>query len=156
VFLAEYFYLLVLALGVVLLVLRYRDRLAELALAAAIIGGISYILSKLGNSLVSSPRPFIVSGQAPLIPSATDNGFPSDHTMLLSALAAIIGLVSIRWFMLFGAMTLVVGIARVSAGVHHYIDIAGSVLIVVLATAIYLLARHLWKRRGQTFLNTKK
>jgi len=137
----------ILVLGVIYLVVAYRNRLVELLIAAAIIGGIGYVLSKIGNSTISSPRPFIVTGHPALIPSATDNGFPSDHTLLVATLAAVVTIANWRAGLVFWALALVVGFARMYAGVHHFVDVAGSLIIVGISTGIYLLARQLWEKR---------
>ncbi len=136
-----------LALGVIYLVLVYRNRLAELFIAAIVIGGIGYVLSKIGNSLILSPRPFVVTGHPALISSATDNGFPSDHTLLVATLAGIVTLVNWRVGLGFWVLSLVIGFARIYAGVHHFIDVAGSIAIAGIATGIYWLARRLWEKR---------
>lgn len=136
-----------LALGVIYLLVRYRNKPVELAVAAVITGAIGYVLSKIGNRLISSPRPFIVTGHPALIASATDNGFPSDHTLLLATLAAVITVVDRRAGLVFWVLALVVGLARVYAGVHHLLDIAGSLVIAAIALGIYWLARMLWERR---------
>jgi membrane-associated phospholipid phosphatase len=47
----------------------------------------------------------------------------------------------------FWVLALVVGLARVYAGVHHVLDITGSLVIAAVALGIYLLARMLWEKR---------
>lgn len=143
-FLAEYFYLVVVVLAVGLVLIRYRNQSIRLVIAAVCIGGLAYLLSKLGGQLVSSPRPFTEIGAKPaLIPSATDNGFPSDHTMLLAAIAAIITLVEWQAGIVFWIFALLVGLCRVYVGVHHLIDIIGSFVIVAIALGVYLLGKTL-------------
>jgi len=107
-FLAEYFYLGVVALALVVILWFYRRRLPELAIAGVIIAGLSYLLSILATDLISDPRPFIQTGIAPLIQSATDNGFPSDHTLLLGIVAAVITLASWRTGLIFWGLALLV------------------------------------------------
>jgi membrane-associated phospholipid phosphatase len=146
-FLAEYFYLIVLVLAVGLVLIRYRNHSIRLAIAAVCIGGIAYLLSKIGGQLISSPRPFTEAGaKAALIPSAHDNGFPSDHTMLLATVAAIITLVEWQAGIVFWIFALLVGLCRVYVGVHHLIDIVGSFVIVAIALGIYLLGKTLVER----------
>jgi undecaprenyl-diphosphatase len=146
-FLAEYFYLVVAALAILYLLVWQRARWRELAIAAVFIGVVSYALSKAGALLIDSPRPFVVSGKPALIASATDNGFPSDHTLFLAVLAMLITLVNWRVGLVFWVLALVVGLARVYAGVHHLVDVLGSLVIVGIAGALYLLARWIWARR---------
>ncbi len=149
-FLAEYFYLIVIAAALLLIALRYRANWQELVLATLFIGIVSYLLSKLGTDLISDPRPFIQTGIPALIPSATDNGFPSDHTLLLAVIAAVFGVVSWRMGLVFVVLALIVGLARVYARVHHLLDIAGSFGIVVIAGSLYLVLRQLFNNSRQS------
>lgn len=152
-FLAEYFYLSVTALAVGLVLLRYRSHFLKLAMAGVCIGVISYLLAKVMTGLISDPRPFIETGTPALIKSATDNSFPSDHTLFLAVIAATLALVSWRTGLVFLVLTLVVGLARVYARVHHLLDVAGSLVIVALALGGYLLGNKLyqqWRKRKQT------
>jgi len=150
-FVAQYFYLVVLACAIIFLAALFMlgkspMGLRDFLLAALFIGAVAYLLSKLGNYFINSPRPFLLTGVPPLIPSSTDNGFPSDHTLLLAFMAALIFLVSKRASALFLALAVVVGLARVYAGVHHLLDVVGSLVIVALALLLYLLVAELWRR----------
>ena len=145
-FVAEYLYIGVVGLIILFLGVRYRARWLELLIATVIIGGIGYLLSKVGTNLISDPRPFVQTGTPPLIHSATDNGFPSDHTLLLATAAVIVALVN-RWAGAVGLVfALLIGLARVYVGVHHLLDIFGSFVIVAIAALIYLVGRGIWQR----------
>ncbi len=152
-FVGQYFYLVVLVLALLAIAWWYwsrrpgRNELIELVVAAVIIGVVALVLAQIGHRIISDPRPFMETGRPALIPSSVDNGFPSDHTLLMGAAAAVITLF-VGWQMglVFWALAVLVGLARVYAGVHHPLDIAGSLVIVVLATLIYLGARELWQR----------
>ena len=138
-FVARYLFIVILFAEIIYLVVFHRKRLVELLLAAVLIGGLSLALALLLNGLVQDPRPFVVQGSTPLIPSSTDNGFPSDHTLLLSATAAIT-MIANPWAGVVGLLLAVaVGLARVYAGVHHMADIVGSLFIVGFVTAGYLI-----------------
>lgn len=91
-FIAQYFYAVIVVLAGVYLLWYYRPQLLRLGIAAVFIGGLSYLISKVGNAFIPDPRPFVVSGHAALIHSSTDNGFPSDHTLLIAAIAAVVTL----------------------------------------------------------------
>jgi len=97
---------------------------------------IAYILAKVGSHFFVDPRPFVVGHFTPLIPHAPDNGFPSDHTLLASALAAIVMCYRTRLAYFLWGLTLLIGTARVLAGVHHLVDILGSVIIALIAALI--------------------
>jgi undecaprenyl-diphosphatase len=147
VFLAQDFYLLVLGLALLLLLLRYRARWREWLSATIVIGALAFALAQVGARLISDPRPFLVGGGPPLIPSATDNGFPSDHTLLVATAAAVVTVVDPVAGAVFWILAAVVGLARVYARVHHLLDVVGSLLLVALALALYLGLRRLWAAR---------
>lgn len=147
IFLAQYFYLLVLAGAAIVALLLYRTQLVGLVVAAACIGGVAFLIAKLANRIIPDPRPFIVTGQPALIPSSTDNGFPSDHTLLIAAVAAVISTVNYRLGAIFWLLALVVGLARVAAGVHHLLDILGSIVIVAIVYAVFMLGKRFWAQR---------
>ncbi len=143
-FVAEYLYGLVILFAIGYLIWKYRARWLELFIAAVCIGGIAYLLAKLTTNWISDPRPFIETGKAPLIPSALDNGFPSDHTLLVAAVAAIVTLANWKIGLFIWTLALIIGLARVYAGVHHLLDIAGSFILVGLAMGLYLAGRRIF------------
>ena len=104
---------------------------------------LAYLLSALANDLYNNPRPFVVSGIAPLIAHGADNGFPSDHTLLTGALAAVVTVFSPYLGAVLWLLALIVGIARVLAGVHHSIDIVGSIIIAIVSVvAVYYFLKY--------------
>ncbi|MDA8409087.1 MAG: phosphatase PAP2 family protein [Treponema sp.] len=138
-FTARYLFIPVVLAEVLYLLVFHRKSWKALFIAALVIGGLSFGISLILNALVQDPRPFIVQGTTPLIPSSSDNGFPSDHTLLLSAMAAIAMTVN-PWAGVAGlAFAVIVGLARVYAGVHHLADIVGSLFIVGFVSAAYLI-----------------
>ncbi|MDQ2807507.1 MAG: phosphatase PAP2 family protein [Chloroflexota bacterium] len=137
IFLAQDFYLLLLGLAVLLLLTRYRARRREWAGAAVVIGGLAFALAQVATRLIADPRPFLLGGGPPLIASATDNGFPSDHTLLVATVAATVTVVDPVAGVVFWGLAVLVGLARVYARVHHLLDVAGSLGIVALALALY-------------------
>ena len=145
-FTAQYLFLCILAAEGAYVLLRHRVRFGEFAVAALFIGGLSFLISLICNRYIQDPRPFVVGGFSPAIKSSRDNGFPSDHTLLLAASAAVMMLGGTLAGILAFIGALVVGAARVAAGVHHALDIAGSVLIVSAASGVYYLLRRKWPR----------
>ena len=112
-----------------------------------VLGGvIALLLAKVGSALVASPRPFLVDGVDAWFPSATDNGFPSDHTLLAVVFAAAMWpFQRVLSGILYG-LAFVVGTARVLAGVHHGIDVLGAFMI---GTAAVALAWQLMRLRSR-------
>jgi len=82
---------------------------------------------------VSRPRPFMTSGNAPLIEedilAACCNSFPSGHALFVFALATTVFMYNKKWGMVAYICALLVGIARVLAGVHFPTDILGGAVI---------------------------
>lgn len=118
-----------------------RKQLTVLALFSL---PLTYLAAKLGSLLFYDPRPFVVGHFSPLIPHDPDNGFPSDHTLLSSAIAWIIFWFNeksktLGWAAL--CIAFVVGASRVLAGVHSPIDIFGS--IIIAGSATYLVKKAL-------------
>ncbi len=134
IFAASYLYLVVLALGVGAFLLSDTPIKWNIAKLAVVVFPLCFIVAQLLGMVISSPRPFIVDHVTPLIHAATDNGFPSDHTLLAMAIAAII----FAYHRKLGSMLIIlavgVGVGRVLAWVHHPIDVIGSIMIVLTIT----------------------
>ena len=82
----------------------------------------------------------------PYFVSSTDNGFPSDHTVV----SALLGLIVLRYSRKLGMavllVTLLIGIARVIAGVHHSKDILGGFVIAVISFTIGIVLLRLYRK----------
>lgn len=97
--------------------------------AAAIIGAIlALLIAKIGSKFFYNPRPFVVGHFTPYFSHGNDNGFPSDHTLFTSFIAALVLWYSRKIGAVLFAIALAVGLARVTAGVHHLIDIIGAII----------------------------
>jgi undecaprenyl-diphosphatase len=148
---AQYALFLV-ALGGVVAWLRVdrSDRvplLAQAVLAVVLVA----VLVKAAGMLHTDPRPFVVQPSLhPLFPHPADNGFPSDHTALATAVALVVA----RYRRALGIGLLLVsfaiGAARVAAHVHHVEDIVAGVLMGAVAAALALVAWEAWARRRRT------
>lgn len=104
---------------------------------------LTLILGKLSSLFINNPRPFVVGNFRPLIEHAPDNGFPSDHMLLVAAIAAIVTYLDRRLGLLLWLLAIIVGLSRIFVGVHHLLDILGSILIALISTyTIYSLFRH--------------
>ena len=113
-----------------------RKQWWEFGWFAVIALGLSLVFIKLANRVWFDPRPFVVGHFRPLIEHAADNGFPSDHTALTMALAAIVFPYNRKFGWLLVGISVAVGLARVLAGVHHVADIVGSIVLVVAAAGV--------------------
>jgi len=104
-----------------------------------------FIIAKIASHFYFNPRPFVVGNFTPLIPHAPDNGFPSDHTLLSSAVAMIIFYFNKKIGLLLLFLAILVGASRVLANIHHPLDIIGSLLIPILSTLLvnYFVVRYI-------------
>ncbi len=107
---------------------------------------IIFIIAKISSYFYFDPRPFVVGNFVPLIPHAPDNGFPSDHMLLASALAALVLSENkkVGWYMC--AIAMLIGASRIIVGVHHPADILGSMVIAGCVTWILYAILHLCKK----------
>ncbi len=120
----------------------------QFAAAVVLAGVTALILSKLAGRFYFHHRPFVVQNIKPLIPHGDDNGFPSDHTLLATALALVVFFYRRRVGAVLLTLAAVVGISRILAHVHWPIDILGGLFLGVLAGwASYLLAKKLFPNR---------
>jgi len=122
--------LFVLAAAFVALALWRRGRLTRSFLARALIAGVvSGGLTLLLGRLVNDPRPFLAEHYLPLAHASSDNGFPSDHTLVAALLCGWAWALDRRWAGVFMLGLLLVMMGRLAIGAHHTLDVLGSLLI---------------------------
>ena len=128
-------YVIVAAAAVLWLMLARLDKVG-LAVKGVVTLVLVGLLIVIGSALHTDPRPFVVDPSVrPLFPHPNDNGFPSDHTALSIAVAALVWGYRQALGVVLGVLALVVGAARVLAHVHHTQDIvAGAVFGLIAAT----------------------
>lgn len=141
IFSAKYLLYILVIIAVGYFFRQSREKQKEILILAAMVFAFSYAMARIAGHFYFNPRPFAVENFTPLIPHAPNNGFPSDHTLLAAAIAAVIFRFSQRTGLLLFFFALLVGAARVWAGVHHLADIAGSF---VLVAAAYFLADYIF------------
>src|SRR5437016_3596743 len=88
--------------------------------------GLAFALGLLLERTLARPRPFVALGFDPLFSHAPDSSFPSDHTLVGVAFVGPIWLARRRLAVILIAWAVIVGLARVAAGVHFPSDIIGS------------------------------
>lgn len=136
IFSARYLFLIVPLIALLFFWKQSRSKQKEIMVFALISLPLIYLLAVIANHTYFDPRPFIIGNFKPLIPASTDNGFPSDHTLLVSAIAAIIMYFNRRVGLTIWAITICVGVSRVYVGVHHLVDIIGSIIISLIITFV--------------------
>ena len=131
------------AAAVVWLMASSSDKVS-LAFEAVVAMVLVAVMVKVAGAIHVDPRPFVQNPAVkPLFPHPADNGFPSDHTALAIAISVVVWQYrrSVAWAML--VVSVLIGVARVAAHVHHAQDIVAALIIGVLAAAV---ATVLWRR----------
>ena len=151
IFAANYLWYVIIGIAVVYFLIQSRPEQKRMLIFAALVLSLVYLVSLLSGALYYDPRPFVVEHFSPLIPHKPSNGFPSDHVLWSAATAAII-LPSNKYLsLLLWVLTILVGASRVHVGVHHPIDIVGSIAIAILvAFIVYLIIRRTKLFRNST------
>ncbi len=140
VFLAIYLPWVLVAVLLVWLWYRHRDRLA---LERALFIAASALLSWLGSMAIKAfyehPRPFAALADVKLlVPHAVDNSFPSSHAALFFAIGFALSVYNRRWGTIYLLGAVLISAARVAAGLHWPIDILGGF---ILAGLVVLFVR---------------
>lgn len=117
----------------VLVYILFLHKQKQILLLTLLTLPLAFIFGKVASLFIDNLRPF-VEGTTPLIQHIADNGFPSDHTLLATTVACVVFVYNKPIGAILLGLSILVGVSRVLAGVHHYLDVAGSALIAVLAT----------------------
>jgi len=151
IFAANYLWYVIIGIAVVYFLIQSRPEQKRLLIFAALVFPLVYLISLLGGALYYDPRPFVVEHFTPLIPHKPSNGFPSDHVLWSAATAAIIFPSNKYVSLILWLLTILVGASRVHVGVHHLMDVVGSILTaIVVASIVYLIIRRTKMFRGVT------
>ncbi len=119
-------------------------------LAGAVAKG---IVTELLRFFYHNPRPFVVLDFTPLISGDATYSFPSGHATFFFALSTVVYLYNKKLGIWFFAGSLLMGIARIVAGVHWPADIAGGILIgIVVGILVYHFSQKVIKKRIEHLL----
>ncbi len=131
--------------GLVFLWIIDKKRRKEQVLHAIFSIIVAWVITFIIKSLLPIERPFIINSFPPLtFTTPVGSSFPSSHTAVSFAMALSIWLhkKKIGWLFLFASF--LVGIGRILANVHYFIDIVGGAVIGIVSS--YTLFRvHLYK-----------
>jgi len=122
-----------------LFMLETRNARIRFVLEALVAAFFVLLLAKIGSALYDNPRPYVVAHIRPYFPASTDNGFPSDHTLLSGYLAILLWYQNKRWGWPLLAIALIVGLARVAGKAHHLVDIAGALVFAAVGVTVGVL-----------------
>ncbi len=119
--------------------LQLKNKLKEISLvfSSAIA---AYIFEYILKSFMPSPRPFLFfENVKPLFLHGGMDSFPSGHAMFFGALAMSLYFVHKRIGYMYFAVAIIVGLARVAAGVHFPIDILVGYILGISIAVIFKL-----------------
>ncbi|MBI2050435.1 MAG: phosphatase PAP2 family protein [Parcubacteria group bacterium] len=145
---SAYLFLFIPALGLLFFATQPRSVQKRMLLFGGMLLPTAYLVGRLLQRFYYNPRPFVQNDVVPLIPHAPDNGFPSDHTLFAAAIAAAVFPFNKKLGTALALITAVSGASRVLAGVHHGIDVLGSMVIAAFAgLMIYYAIKRYGKAR---------
>jgi len=136
IFTGQYLIFIIGLIAIIATLLSEKTVRNNIIILAVISSLVALAIALVTGSLYYDPRPFVIDHFTPLIPHSSDNGFPSDHTLFGMVAAATVFIYHRKTGILLGILVILVGVARVIAGIHHPIDIIGGVLIAIAATSI--------------------
>lgn len=97
---------------------------------------LTYLTGLGARALYYNERPFVTGEFEPLISHEADNGFPSDHVLLVGSLAASLGFFNRRLGLWLWTIAAAVALSRIYVGVHHFLDVGASLAIALLCAII--------------------
>jgi len=139
---AKYLFILSLILGALYFFRAPKETRREIFIFGIFILPLAFLMAKSAGYFYMNPRPFVVGDFTPLIPHVADNGFPSDHTLLVASVAGLFSLFNRRMALSLWIIVLLVGVSRIYVGVHHTVDILASIGIAILSTYVVYVLRH--------------
>ncbi|VVB59833.1 PAP2 superfamily protein [uncultured archaeon] len=113
---------------------KYRQEILFAGYAAILGLGLNFIITL----FYFHPRPFMIPVGTLLIAHAPETSFPSDHTTFMFAVSLMF--LTFKDFRSKGAVLFVLafigGLARVYAGLHFPMDIAGSLVVALISVGL--------------------
>jgi membrane-associated phospholipid phosphatase len=110
--------------------------------------GVATVISEIISSLYVRQRPFVaMSDLKLLVPHGADGGMPSHHMVFMMSIAGMVYSFNNRLSILLVALSLISGIARISAGIHYPSDVLAGILLAGITTYSYLLLTRRLLRR---------
>lgn len=142
IFLAEWYGLLI--LGTLFIYLfSHKDNLKKGVtdlVVVSVTAVSSWFIAHFFKDVFHTLRPF--DAMSPVLPLVAEDGyaFPSGHATFFMALASSLWFYHKRLAIFFGISAIIIGLARVSAGVHWPVDIIGGLILgLVLGVTLYKL-----------------
>lgn len=124
-------------LGVILfLFIIAKNKKSFFIAAEALVAGIlsRFVFTKIIRFFWDRPRPFQITGKIPAIPHDLGYSFPSGHAAFFFAVAVSIYFYDRKWGIFFLVSAILMGVARVLAGVHWTTDILGGAALGIISS----------------------
>lgn len=128
---AQYLYLLVVLLAVMWWWRQPTDRRIPILTLVPVVFLLIYLARLIAGNLYYDPLPLESPDFPVVIPHPPGNGFPSDHTLLCSAIAFVATYYRSWFAVVLWFLTLFVAASRVYLGLHHVSDVLFSAVIAV-------------------------
>jgi undecaprenyl-diphosphatase len=103
------------------------------------VGAFSWCIAEIIKILIHSPRPFIALSNVWSLFSETGYAFPSQHATFFASISMMIFAINKKVGYVFLIFTLLIGIARITAGVHFPVDIIGGFLLGTIIAVVFSL-----------------
>ncbi len=140
---AEYLYIVIIVIALVYFLKQPKATKIQIIIFGITTLPLIYIVAKIISLFYYDPRPFVEGNFMPLISHVPDNGFPSDHTLLSAAIASVFYPFNKKVAVALWAFVLIIGFSRVYTGIHHPIDVLGSMAIAsVVASLVYFFIKN--------------
>lgn len=105
---------------------------------------VAWVTAYVLKFLIHSPRPFDAFSQVHSLFSETGYSFPSGHATFFMALAFAIFFLHKKVGYIFMFFALLIGLARIIAGVHFPIDILGGFVLGFLISCLFSLRKNIF------------
>lgn len=139
-------FLAILAGGVLLY--RRRPKIWEAVLTCLGVAILAWIFSQLINSFYPSARPFMIFGpETALFIHGAKDAFPSGHAAFFFGLAVALYFYHRRLGHFATMVALLIGLARVMAGVHWPADIFGGLILAIIVGWLWQRMESIMKRK---------
>lgn len=119
---------------------KKRKKILSIILKIILALALVYILNYLISLIIARPRPFVNNNEiyqlAKLFTKPTDFSFPSYHTATAFVFAFMVLLDWRKFGIILLIPALIIGFARIFAGVHYPTDILGGILTALISIIV--------------------
>ena len=110
--------------------------------------GVATIISEAISKFYLRQRPFAVMSDIKLlVPHSADGGMPSHHMVFMASAALMVYLSNKRLGVILIGLSLISGVARISAGIHYPSDVLAGILLAgaTVIASNQLMGKFRWK-----------